>query len=215
MIAAVVPAAGRSSRMGRPKLALPVDGRPMLERVIVALRDGGASPVVVVTGPHDPSLTPLARSAGAEVVELTAGTPDMRTTVEHGLRWLEERYHPRPDDAFLLTPADIPLLDTATVRTLCGTWNRRPAATILMPTCKGRRGHPALIAWRHVEAIRGLTPGVGIDSYLRESADVTLTVAAPEERMPGDVNSPADLASVRHGAEAEDTMPSDPVNAKA
>ena len=92
MIAAVVPAAGRGSRMGRPKLALPVEGRPMLERVIAALRDGGADPVVVVTGPHDPALPPVARAAGADVCELTFATPDMRATVEHGLDWLERRY---------------------------------------------------------------------------------------------------------------------------
>jgi molybdenum cofactor cytidylyltransferase len=196
MIAAVVPAAGRSERMGRPKLALTVDGRPMLERVIAALRDGGASPIVVVTGPHDPALAPLARAAGAEVCELLTATPDMRTTVEHGLRWLEEHYHPQPDDAFLLTPGDIPFLDAAAIEQLCETWRSRPPATILIPRYGTRRGHPALIGWQHVKAIRGLRPGVGIDSYLRESADATIEVAAPGKCISVDMNSPTDFASL-------------------
>ncbi len=178
MIAAVIPAAGRGERMGRPKLALPVAGRPMIERVITALRDGGASPVVVVTGPHDPTLATLARAAGAEVCELTFATLDMRATVEHGLRWLEERFRPQPDDAFLLTPGDLPFLDAATVRRLCETWNRRPSASILAPTFDGRRGHPALIAWRHVAGIRELAAGQGIDSYLRERFGETQDVVA-------------------------------------
>ena len=38
MIYAVVPAAGRSSRMGRPKLSLPLGERTVLEQVILALR---------------------------------------------------------------------------------------------------------------------------------------------------------------------------------
>ena len=44
MIAAVVPAAGHSQRMGRPKLILPIGGQTVIARVVSALRDGGASP---------------------------------------------------------------------------------------------------------------------------------------------------------------------------
>ena len=112
---AVLPAAGKSTRMGRPKLTLPVGGRSVLEAVVAALREGGVEHVLVVVGPHVPELVPLAEQAGAHVCRLDAETADMRATVEHGLRWLEERYHPRPDDAFLLTPGDIPFLDAATV----------------------------------------------------------------------------------------------------
>jgi CTP:molybdopterin cytidylyltransferase MocA len=167
----------------------------MLERVITALRDGGADPVVVVTGPHDPALPSIARSAGAEVCELAEPTPDMRATVEHGLRWLQERHNPQPDDAFLLTPGDLPFLDAATIERLCETWRNRPPATILIPRHGTSRGHPALIGWRHVEAIRPLPSGVGIDSYLRECADATLDVAVPGECSSLDVNSPGDLHS--------------------
>ncbi len=53
MIFAVVPAAGRSSRMGRPKLSLPLGGRTVLEHVVIALRQGGVDEVLVVVGPHD------------------------------------------------------------------------------------------------------------------------------------------------------------------
>jgi molybdenum cofactor cytidylyltransferase len=197
MIAAVVPAAGRGTRMGRPKLALPVDGRPMLIRVIDALRAGGATPVVVVTGPHDPGLGALARAAEAEACELTMPTPDMRSTVEYGLGWLEERYYPRPDDAFLLTPGDLPFLDAATVRTLCDVWAKRPAETILVATHAGRRMHPALIGWRHVAEIRSMRAGIGIDAYLRERSNETLQIAvsvAGAERDIDDLDAYKSLA---------------------
>ena len=206
MIAAIVPAAGRGTRMGRPKLALPVDGRPMLQRVITALREGGADPVVVVTGPHDPALPAIAGAAGAEVCELTAPTPDMRATVEHGLRWLEERYHPRPDDAFLLTPGDIPFLDAATVHTLCDAWVRRPAASILVPTHAGRSGHPALIGWRHVEPIRWLPAGVGIDAYLHENAGEHQEVEAPSDTA-ADCDTVGDYQAPTAGSSLPITAP--------
>jgi len=45
MTFAVVPAAGRSSRMGRSKLALPLGDSTVLQVVVETLRNGGADPV--------------------------------------------------------------------------------------------------------------------------------------------------------------------------
>src|SRR5712691_10446212 len=98
MTHALIPAGGRSTRMGRPKLALPLGDRSVLERVVGSVRRAGVEHVLVVIGPHVPELVPLARSAGAHVLLLDAETADMRATIEHGLRWLEDHFHPRPDD---------------------------------------------------------------------------------------------------------------------
>ncbi len=170
VIAAVVPAAGHSTRMGRPKLALPLGGRTVLEHVVAALRAGGADHVVVVVGPHVPELVPLAEAAGAHVCRLAEPTPYMRATVGHGLRWVEDHLHPTQADAFLLAPADHPALDPGTVRELCEAFGRDPSRSILVPVCGGRRGHPALVAWRHAAGIRALPPDRGINSYFREHA---------------------------------------------
>ena len=196
MIAAVVPAAGAGTRMGRPKLTLPVGGRPVIERVVTALREGGADPVLVVTGPHDPAVGPLARAAGAEVCDLPVLTPDMRATVEHGLLWLAENRHPKVDDAWLLAPADFPLLDAAVVRQLCEAYGKGPAGSILVPTYARRRGHPVLIGWKHVAAIAALPPGVGVNAYLRDRAETT---EVPVEGDGGilDLDTPEDYEAVR------------------
>src|SRR5205823_5578166 len=118
MTFAVIPAAGKSARMGRPKLALPLGGRTVLERVVASLREAGVEHVLVVIGPHVPQLAALAERAGAHVLQLAEETPDMRATVEAGLRWLEERFHPAPDDRWLLVPADHPTLNPLLVRLL-------------------------------------------------------------------------------------------------
>src|SRR5215470_1338238 len=115
---AVIPAAGQSTRMGRPKLALPLGGRSVLERVVAAVRQAGVGATVVVIGPHVPELVPLAKAAGALPVLLPEPTSDMRATVEHGLRWLEERFQPSPAECWLLLPADHPTLDSDLVRRL-------------------------------------------------------------------------------------------------
>src|SRR3954452_21150957 len=85
---AVIPAAGKSTRMGRPKLSLPLGGRTVIEWVIDMLRRAGVEHVLVVVGPHVPELIPLAEGAGAHAYLLSKETADMRATVEAALQWL-------------------------------------------------------------------------------------------------------------------------------
>jgi CTP:molybdopterin cytidylyltransferase MocA len=197
MIFAVVPAGGASTRMGRPKAALPLGGRTVLEHVVAALTEGGVDNVLVVVGAHVPELAPLAEAAGAEVCRLTEPTRDMRATVEHGLLWLEDRHRPRPDDAWLLAPADHPAIDAAAVRQMCEAYEGGPAGTILVPVHGGRRGHPALIAWRHVPAIWASPAGQGIDAYLRRYAAETIEVPVPSAGVLTDLDTPEDYERLR------------------
>jgi molybdenum cofactor cytidylyltransferase len=50
VIAAVILAAGRSERLGRPKQLLPHRGRTLLRHAVDCARDGGCDPVIVVLG---------------------------------------------------------------------------------------------------------------------------------------------------------------------
>ena len=114
-IFAVVPAAGKSVRMGATKLALPLAGRTILEHVITALRQAAMDDVLVVLGPHVAELAASATAAGAQAFVLDHDTAHMRETVERGLAWLEEHRGPRPNDWLLLVPADHPMLQLADV----------------------------------------------------------------------------------------------------
>ncbi len=118
MLFALLPAAGHSRRMGRPKLSLPLGGRTVLEWTVAALREGGVETVLVVVGPHVADLAETAERAGARVCQLAEPTPDMRATVEQGLHWLEQTFAPGEQDAWLLCPADHPALDAGVVRQL-------------------------------------------------------------------------------------------------
>jgi CTP:molybdopterin cytidylyltransferase MocA len=196
MTFAVVPAAGQSTRMGRPKLALPLAGRTVLEHVVAALRDGGADVVVVVVGPHTADLGAVAERAGASVCRLQAATADMRASVEHGLAWIEERCRPSLDDDWLLAPADHPAVDAEVVRRLRACRASRPEQSLFVPVHNGRRGHPVLLGWRHVAGIRALAAGEGLNRYLRQHEEETVEVPVESAGVLWDVDTPEDYERV-------------------
>ncbi|MFL5340998.1 MAG: NTP transferase domain-containing protein [Gemmataceae bacterium] len=189
---ALIPAAGHSRRMGRPKLALPLAGGCILTAVIQTLKSAGVAEILVVIAPHVAELAPLARAAGAHVLELPAPTPDMRTTIEHGLAWLDERFHPSPDDAWLLVPADHPVLDVAAVRQLLDAFQNQSRWSLAVPTFGGKRGHPAAIAWRHVAGIRASPRDLGLNAYLRQHAAEMLEVPVDSDSILIDLDTPED-----------------------
>ncbi len=197
MTFALLPAAGKSSRMGRPKLALPLGETTVLEHAVAALRQAGVDPILVVVGPHVPELVPHAARAGALVLRLDAETADMRATVEAGLNWLEERFHPSPGAGWLLCPADHPVLDPAVVRQLLQARQTSPGSSIFVPTWQGRRGHPALITWHHVAGMRALAQGLGLNVYLRGQMAVTAEVPVDSPGILLDLDTPADYERLR------------------
>jgi len=193
MILAVVPAAGLSTRMGRPKLTLPFGERTVIECVVAALRAAGVDHVLVVVAPDAAELNRLATDAGAHVHALGVQTPDMRATVEAGLAWLDEHLQPQADDAWLLVPADHPTMVPAVVRQLIDARRANPQRSIFVPVHGGQRGHPTLLAWQHAAGIRQAPGGTGLNTYIRRHAAETLEIETPDKAILCDLDTPADF----------------------
>jgi molybdenum cofactor cytidylyltransferase len=197
MICALIPAAGKSTRMGRPKLALPLGKKTVLEHVIAALGQAGIEHILVVIGPHVSELVPLAEQAGASALLLQEETADMQATVLRGLAWLEARFQPNDGDSWLLVPADQPTLDASLVRQLIKAATQAPEYSIAIPTFEGKRGHPALIRWKQVRQIKALPAGQGLNIFLRQHQAVTLEVPVPTRDILIDLNTPEDYAALQ------------------
>lgn len=197
-IAAVVPAAGASLRMGRPKLLIEFDGRPLVARVVVTLIHAGVDRVVVVappTGsPEGPAVAEAARDAGATVVAPPTRPAAMRDSIELGLRELG-RLPPAPE-AVLIVPADSPRLGAATVAALVAAWRERPER-IFVPTFQGRRGHPLVLPHRLAVEIPGLPRDVGVNHLLESHADMVERLPVDADSVLTDLDSPEDLRGLR------------------
>jgi molybdenum cofactor cytidylyltransferase len=192
MICALIPAAGKSSRMGRPKLLLRLGKRLVIEHVIHTLGLAGIDKVLCVTSPELTQLAAVVRGAGAAVLQLAQPTAHMRQTVEQGLDWIERTWALHPDDSLLLVPADHPTLDIASVTSLMVARGQNPQVTIFVPTYQGKRGHPTLIDWKHVSEIRSLPADEGLNRYLRQHPAETLEVAVNHPGVIWDLDTPED-----------------------
>jgi putative nucleotidyltransferase with HDIG domain len=139
-LAAIVLAAGYSSRMADFKPLLPLAGSTALERSIGLLRAVGIAEVIAVLGHRAEELQPLAERAGARCVRNPHFDQGMFSAVAAGSRAL-----PGGVEAAFVLPADIPLVRPNTVRQLAAAFATR-LASIAYPVFEGRRGHPPLIA---------------------------------------------------------------------
>ena len=66
-VAGVVLAAGRGSRMGRPKALVEFEGESFLGRVVKSMRRGGVGPITVVVAQGMEDVAEESRAAGADV----------------------------------------------------------------------------------------------------------------------------------------------------
>lgn len=189
MIAAVVPAAGRSTRMGRPKLVLPIGGVPLIVRVVNALRAGGADRVVVVISPEDATpLAELAESAGAEVVRPERPPEDMRASIEFGLDRLADS---EPPEGVLIVPGDSPAISAELVARAVVHAAEHPDR-IILPAFEGRGGHPLLLPWRFATQITHLPVGVGVNALLSAHEDDVCRLIVANPGAVADLDTPED-----------------------
>jgi molybdopterin converting factor subunit 1 len=194
MIAAIVPAAGRSERMGRPKLILPIGGVSIIARVTTALRQGGADPVIVVVSsawvPGAAALAAEAARAGGSVVIAPQPPPDMRASVELGLDRLAQM-PPFPPATFLLAPGDCPGIDASLVARVIARARAEPLS-IIIPQARGRRGHPVALPWPLADEIRSLPRDVGINYLVARHAAQVVSIEVDDPVTLDDLDTPED-----------------------
>jgi molybdenum cofactor cytidylyltransferase len=188
MIAAVVLAAGASTRMGEPKALLRAsDGRRYVEAIAESAQAGGCQRVVVVLGPPHGEAIRTALPAAIATAWNAAPERGMLSSVQAGLAAL-----PADVDAALVWPVDIPFVAVATVRALVV-----HSGTIVVPVHNGRGGHPLRVARACFAEIMTLDPARGLKALLdAHAAEVTRLVVA-DRAVLVDVDTPDDYARTR------------------
>jgi molybdenum cofactor cytidylyltransferase len=187
---ALLPAAGASRRMGRPKLLLPVGGRPMVAGVVEALRGGGVDEIVLVTAPGDEALQAWAREAGVALAINPDPERGMLSTIREGIAALGGAAGlSRRGEILLVSPADLPNLRAGTVAELLQRMTET-GAPIGVPVFHGKRGHPLAIAPRLISEIDSLDPNVGLKQVRDRHEAELLEVQTEDSGAIQDVDTP-------------------------
>ena len=194
--AAVVPAAGASRRMGRPKPLLAWGDRSVVGSVIEALRAGGCGEITLVVAPGDDELARWGEAAGLAVAENPRPERGMLSSVLAGVERLGGAGTlARRGVPLLVTPADLPALAASTVRRVLAALAE--GAALAVPTHAGRRGHPLGISPPLLPELPALDPAIGLRQLLdRHAADVR-EVQVADPGAVEDVDTPDDYRRLR------------------
>lgn len=191
MIVAIVPAAGRSERMGRPKLLLPLGSKRVIEHVVSSLAQSCVSRTILVWPPNLERPDSFERTPRLEVLPLATPTSDMRATILRGLEHVEASG--TSPAGFLLVLADQPTIRSTVVDLLVDRFARSDKK-ILIPTFDGRRGHPVLFDWSLLNSIRSLPIDRGLNQLVAAMRDQVEECQTDETSVVQDMDTPEDYA---------------------
>lgn len=154
-LSVVIPAAGASSRMGRPKALLPVNKKTIIENQIGMLRRVGLYNIFVVTDGGEQFADKLKR-CDVQVISPVKKNKSMIESIRCSMAHFNGAF-----DGMMVVPSDFPYLSTELlVRVLTG-FERRPKR-ITVPVYQGKRGHPVIIPSRLFDAVNNRFDDYGI-----------------------------------------------------
>ena len=196
MIAGVILAAGRSTRMGRPKAMLIAPcGSTFVARLVHTLTSGGVDAPFVVGRPEDELLRSSVESLDSRarwVENPDADTGGQLSSLQAGLRRAD-----RPGiRALMVVPVDAPMIVIDTVVTLIATFNAT-GAPIVRPRYQGRNGHPVVFSRAVFDELRRADRAVGAKAVLRAHEDTIVNVDVDDAGVGGDVDTPEDYENLR------------------
>ncbi len=197
-LAAVVLAAGQSSRMGRAKQVEIVDGEAMVVRAVRTALQSEVAQVIVVTGAYadvvTATLSPLFNKAGDRL--RLVHNPDWQTGQASSIRTAAQTLSMRPGIAFgaaLFMPTDQPFVPSTLLQQLIRAW--RMGARIVAPLVEGQmRGAPALFdrsLWPEMLTLQG---DIGARPLLQKYRPDLVTLSVPAQLL-RDIDTPQDLIS--------------------
>ena len=185
--AALIVAAGMSSRMGDFKPMLNIGSISIAQRVVATFQQAGVEKIVMVTGYN---ATLLERHlSGNGVVFLrneNYRTTQMFDSVCIGLRYLRDKC-----DRLLFTPVDIPLFTAATVQALLAC-----DALLAAPVCEGETGHPTLIASAVIPALLADSGEGGLRGAFERCGAVMTPVPVQDRGILHDADTPEDYRAL-------------------
>lgn len=192
-IAAVVLAAGRSTRMGAiNKLIAEIGGKPLVRIAAEQALTSQAAPVIVVTG-HEKEKVEAAL-AGLPV--RFAHNPDyaegLGSSLKAGIAAV-----PKEADGAIVCLGDMPQVDAGLIDKLIAAFDPEKGALVVVPSIDGRRGNPVLWSRRFFPDLMAVQGDIGARHLIGSYAEAVVEVPLKGAAALTDVDTPESLSAVK------------------
>jgi molybdenum cofactor cytidylyltransferase len=192
-IAALVLAAGRSTRMGGTnKLLAEIGGKPLVRMAVEQALASRAKPVIVVTGHQRERVE--AALAGLPVK--FAHNPDFATGLGSSVR-AGIAAVPADADGVIVCLGDMPQVDASLIDRLIAAFDPERGALVVMPTIEGRRGNPVLWSRRFFPDLLALEGDVGARQLIGRYSEAVAEVPVTGTAALVDIDTPEALTGLK------------------
>ncbi|HEY6998273.1 MAG TPA: nucleotidyltransferase family protein [Candidatus Binatia bacterium] len=186
MIVAVVLSAGESSRMGRPKALLPIDGQTFIERIVAALKQTRVGKIIVILGHNASELQPKISHLPVEILINTDYKLGQLSSLQLAVRHL----HLDHDcDGMLVHLVDHPYLTPALVQEMIRRFYETKKR-IIVPKFHGKRGHPVIFSRELFAELLSAPADQGAKAVVNAHRAHTLEIETEEAGIALDIDTP-------------------------
>ena len=188
-VAAIILAAGRSTRMGGPnKLLAELGGKPLVRIVTEQALASKAQGVIVVTGHQAEQVENALQGLNVSFVRNPDFAEGLASSVRAGIAAV-----PADADGVVICLGDMPLIDAHLIDRLIGTFAPDGGSLIAVPVNDGRRGNPVLWSRRFFDELMTLDGDIGARHLIAKHGEAVAEVPVEGHGAFLDIDTPEAL----------------------
>jgi molybdenum cofactor cytidylyltransferase len=192
-VAALVLAAGRSTRMGGPnKLVAEIGGKPLVRIAAEQALGSRAKPVIVVTGHQRERVEAALAGLPVRLVHNPDFADGLATSVKAGIAAV-----PAAADGAVICLGDMPQVDAALINRLIDAFAPEHGALAVIPTINGKRGNPVLWSRRFFPELMAIEGDVGARNLIARYGEAVIEVPVTGEAALTDIDTQEALAGIK------------------
>jgi molybdenum cofactor cytidylyltransferase len=189
MIVAVVLAAGESSRMGRPKALLPIEGIRFIEKIVSSFQSTKVGKILVVLGHNAEEMRQKIADLPVLIVVNNEYKKGQLSSLVAAIRDIQSRQSSAELDGILVHLVDHPYVNPILVDVMIDRFYESKKL-IVVPRYHGRRGHPVIFSRSLFSELLNAALDQGAKTVVHAHQKDTLEIDTEDEGVTIDIDTP-------------------------